>query len=133
MKTPELLLAALVAASSILNCNAQSATPLPFPVSLGGIAAAAEAGKPFAVVDKPVAADADITVGVQADRVIINATKTGPDGSPVPGSQPAVIILQHSQTGSLAKTMDKQKLAPGNYLLSISAAAQTASIRFTIK
>ncbi len=133
MKTTALLLAALVTVASILNCNAQATTPLPFPVSLGGIAATAEAGKPFAAVDKPVAADAEISVGVQADMVIINATKTGPDGSPVPGSQPSIIILQKSQTGSLAKTMDQQKLAAGTYLMSISAAEQTALVRFTIK
>jgi len=133
MKHPALLLATFLAIAFPLHCNAQSTTPLPFPVSLGGIVSTAEAGKPFAAVDKPVAADAEISVGVQADMVIINVTKTGPDGSPAPGSQPAIIILQHSQTGSLAKTMDKQKLAPGNYLMSISAAAQTALVHFTIK
>lgn len=133
MKTSALLLAALVTVGCILSCNADSTSPLPFPVSLGGIAATAEAGKPFASIDKPVAADAEISVGVKADMVIINATKTGPDGSPAPGSQPAIIILQQSQTGSLAKTMDQQKLAPGNYLMSISAGEQTALVRLTIK
>jgi hypothetical protein len=116
-----------------LKAFSQSTTPLPFSVSLGGNAAVAEAGKPFASVGTPVAADADISVGVSADMVIINVTKLGPDGSPEPGSQPAIILLQKSKTGSLAKTMNQQKIAPGSYLMSVTAAEQTALVRFTIK
>lgn len=112
---------------------AQSTSPLPFSVSLGGTAATAKEGEPFATMAKPVAADASIEVGVKSDMIIINVSRLGPDGAPDSSAQPAVILLQNSQTGSLAKTMDQQKLASGPCLMSITADGQTALIRCTIQ
>jgi hypothetical protein len=123
----------VICASTVMGAIGQSATPLPFAVSIGGIPASAEAGKPFATISKPVAQDAEISLGVTPDMAIINVSKTGADGTPLPGAQPAIILLQKSPTGSLAKTMDQQKLAPGNYLMSITANSATALVQFSIK
>ena len=49
------------------------------------------------------------------------------------GAQPAVILLQGTNKGTLAGTMDKQKLAPGSYLLSVIAGGKTATILFKVE
>lgn len=129
----KLLLSFLACGLAAGAALAQSEGPLPFTVSLGGVAAVAKAGEPFATVDKPVAADAAIAVGAKADMIIVNVSRLGADGTPDPNVQPAVILLQNTQNGSLGKTMDQQKLASGPCLMSITADGQTALIRCTIK
>lgn len=121
---------------SILACGAalaQSEGPLPFSVSLGGVAAVAKAGEPFATIDKPVAPDAAVAVGAKADMIIVNVSRLGADGAPDPNTPPAVILLQNTQNSTLDKTMDQQKLASGPCLMSITADGQTVLIRCTIK
>ncbi len=107
--------------------------PLPFTVSLGGTAATHKKGEPFAKVAGAVAANAELIVGVQADMIIANVAKAKADGTPVEGGAPAIILLQKTSKTTLDQTMDKQKFAPGNYLLSISAGERTATIQFSIK
>ena len=102
-------------------------------VTIGGQAATHKVGEPFAVVADAVAADAAISIETKADLTIINAHKAGTDGQPDPASQPAVILLQGTNKGTLSQTMDKQKLAPGKYLLSVTSGENTASIRIEIK
>ena len=131
MKT--LLLAFLsIVTTGILS--AQDDGSLPFGVSLGGQAATYKKGEPFAKVAKPVKNDAAIEVAAKADgTIIINVNKTDAKGAPAPGGQPAIIILQSTNKGTLAGTMDKQKLAPGSYLLNVIADGKTASILFTVE
>ena len=107
--------------------------PLPFAVTVGDQAAAHKTGQAFAQLDQPVAADAAISVETKADLTIINVHKAGADGQPDSASQPAIILLQGTSKGTLAQTMDKQKLAAGKYFLSITSGEQTASIKFEIK
>ena len=113
--------------------HAQDTTALPFAVSVGGQAAAYKAGEPFARLAKPVKNDAAIEVTTSAAMTIINVSKVNEKGEPVPGGSPAVILLQNTNKGSLAGTMDKQKLAAGSYLLSVVADGKTASILFSIE
>ena len=131
MKT--LLLAFLsIVTTGILS--AQDDGSLPFGVSLGGQAATYKKGEPFAKVANPVKNDAAIEVAAKADgTIIINVNKTDAKGAPAPGGQPAIIILQSTNKGTLAGTMDKQKLAPGSYLLNVIADGKTASILFTVE
>lgn len=126
--------ARLFAALALLFTPAFAADgPLPFAVTLADQAATHAAGEPFASLAKPVAADAAISVETKADLTIINVHKAGADGLPDASAQPAIILLQGTNKGTLAQTMDKQKLAPGKYLISITAGEQTASIKFEIK
>lgn len=113
--------------------HAQDGGSLPFPVSLGGQAATFKKGEPFAKVATAVKNDAAIEVTALANPIIINVNKTDAKGQPAPGSSPAVILLQGTNKGSLAGTMDKQKLAPGNYILSVIAEGKTATILFKIE
>ena len=52
---------------------------------------------------------------------------------PVPGSTPAVILLQGKTKTNLNKIMDGKKLAAGNHILSVVSEGKTASILLTIK
>ena len=113
--------------------RAQDYSALPFPVNLGGQAAAYKKGEPFAKVANAVKNDAAIEVTAQGNPIIINVNKVDAQGQPSPGATPAVILLQGTNKGSLAGTMDKQKLAPGSYMLSVVAEGKTATILFKIE
>ena len=133
MKT--LLLAFLsIVTAGLVSARAQDDGSLPFPVSLGGQAATLNKGEAFAKVAKPVKNDAAIEVTAKADQmIIINVNKTDAKGTPAAGAQPAIIILQNTNKGTLAGTMDKQKLAAGDYVLSVIASGKTASILFKVE
>jgi hypothetical protein len=133
MKT--LLLAFLsIITTGLVGAHAQDDGSLPFPVSLGGQAATYNKGEAFAKLAKPVKNDAAIEITAKADQmIIINVNKTDDKGAPAADGQPAVIILQNTNKGTLAGTMDKQKLAAGSYLLSVVADGKTASILFKVE
>jgi hypothetical protein len=104
---------------------------LPFPVSVGGLAA--KDGTPFAKIEKPVAADAELSVESKDSMIIVNVNAVNAKNEPIPGSSPAVILLQGKTKTNLDKTIDGKKLAPGNYILSVVSEGKTASILLTIK
>jgi len=104
---------------------------LPFPVSVGG--QAAKDGTPFAKIEKPVAADAELSVQSKDGMIIVNVNAVNAKNEPVPGSTPAVILLQGKTKTNLDKTMDGKKLAAGNYVMSVVSEGKTASILLTIK
>ncbi len=104
---------------------------LPFPVSLGG--QAAKDSTPFAKIENRVAADAELAVESKSDMIIVNVNKVTAKNEPVPGSTPAVILLQGKTKTNIDKTMDGKKLPPGNYIMSVVSEGKTASILFTIK
>jgi len=118
----------------LLGAQAQDGGALPFAVSVGGQAATYAKGAPFAKIAKAVTNDAAIEVTAKADQmIIINVSKVNEKGEPAPGAAPAVILLQGTNKGSLAGTMDKSKFAPGNYLLSIVAEGKSATIQLKIE
>ena len=133
MKT--LLLTSLsILTLGLAAARAQDDGSLPFPVSIGGQAATYKKGEPFAKLAKPVKNDAPIEDTAKADQmIIINVNKTNEKGEPAAGAAPAVILLQNTNKGSLAGTMDKQKIAPGSYAISVVAAGKTATILFKIE
>ena len=104
---------------------------LPFPVSVGG--QAAKDGTPFAKIESPVSADAELSVQSKDAMIIVNVNAVNAKNEPVPGSTPAVILLQGKTKTNLDKTMDGKKLAPGNYVMSVVSEGKTASILVTVK
>jgi hypothetical protein len=104
---------------------------LPFPVSVGS--QPAKDGTPFAKIENPVAADAELSVESKDGMIIVNVNAVNAKSEPVPGSTPAVILLQGKTKTNLDKTMDGKKLAAGNYIISVVSEGKTASILFTIK
>ena len=112
-------------------CGLFASDSLPFPVSLGG--QAAKDGTPFAKIENPVAADAELAVDSKSDMIIVNVNMVNAKNEPVPGSTPAVILLQAKTKTTIDKTMDGKKLSAGNYVMSVVSKGKTASILFTIK
>ena len=112
-------------------CLLLASDSLPFPVSIGG--QAAKDGTPFAKIENPVAADAELSVQSKDGMIIVNVNAVNAKNEPVAGSTPAVILLQGKTKTSLDKTMDGKKLAPGNYVMSVVSEGKTASILVTIK
>jgi hypothetical protein len=104
---------------------------LPFPVSVGG--QAAKDGTPFAKIENPVAADAELSVESKSGLIIVNVNAVNAKNEPVQGSTPAVILLQGKTKTNIDKTMDGKKLSAGNYVMSVVSEGKTASILFTIK
>jgi len=104
---------------------------LPFPVSVGG--QVAKDGTPFAKIQNPVAADAELLVQSKDVMIIVNVHAVNAKSEPVPDSAPAVILLQGKTKTNLDKTMDGKRLAAGNYVMSVVSEGKTASILFTIK
>lgn len=118
---------------SIARVQAEDYTALPFSVSVGGNAAAYKAGEPFAKIDKAVKSDAAIEVDSKAAMIIINVNKVDDKGQAVAGGTPAIIMLQNTNKGTLAGTMDKKALAAGHYLMSLVADGKTASVLITVE
>src|SRR5215467_9160907 len=104
---------------------------LPFSVSVGG--QVAKDGTPFAKIESPVTADAELSVQSKDTMIIVNVNAVNAKNEPVPGSTPAVILLQGKSKTNLDKTMDGKKLASGNYVMSVVSEGKTASILLTIK
>jgi hypothetical protein len=104
---------------------------LPFPVTLGG--QAAKDGTPFAKIENPVAADAELAVDAKSDMIIVNVNMVNAKNEPVQGSTPAVILLQGKSKTTIDKTMDGKKLSAGHYIMSVVSEGKTASILFTVK
>jgi hypothetical protein len=90
-------------------------------------------GAPFAKIENPVAADAERSVESKDGMIIVNVNAVNAKNEPVPGSAPAVILLQGKTKTNLDKTMDGKKLAAGNYITSVVSEGKTASILVTIK
>jgi hypothetical protein len=132
MESIPFALLALLAVSLASAC-AQEDGALPFPVSIGGQAATYKKSEPFARLAKPVKNDAVIEVTTKAPMTIINVNKTNDKGEVAPNGNPAIIILQNTNKGSLAGAMDKSKIAPGSYAMSVVADGKTATILFKIE
>ena len=124
---------AVIFAMTLCSLHAQDDGSLPFPVSIGGQAATYKKGEPFAKLAKPVKNDAAIEVTTKAATTIINVNKVNDKGEPVPNGQPAIILLNNTTKGSLAGTMDKSKIAPGSYAMSVVADGKTATILFKVE
>ena len=91
------------------------------------------AESPFAKIENPVAADAELSVQSKDAMIIVNVHAVNAKNEPVSGSTPAMILLQGKTKTNLDKTMDGKKLSAGNYILSVVSEGKTASILVTIK
>jgi hypothetical protein len=93
--------------SAAFLCDVFASDSLPFPVSVGG--QTAKDGMPFAKIENPVAADAELSVESKDGMIIVNVNAVNAKNEPVPGSTPAVILLQGKTKTNLDKTMDGKK------------------------
>ena len=106
----------------------------PFDVTLGGQKAEmGDWGDLFAVVKKPVKADATLALDKEVPMIIVNAFPCEEDGTILMNGAPAAIILgQKTAEVKLDATMDKKKLAAGTYLMNVVADGKTSRVVFTV-
>lgn len=137
MKNSPLILIFLTAfALSPAMTRAEDYSPLPFPVSIGGQAAAIKgdaATATFASIDAPVAANAAVEVDLKADMIICNIVAADEKGTPKEGASPAVLLIQGGNKTTLDKTMGDVKLAPGSYMIAVVAEGKTATVLLKIQ
>jgi hypothetical protein len=107
----------------------------PFDVTIGGQKAVMQDGNIlFAVIGKPVKADALLAIEKEAPMLIINAFACKENGEVMAqGQQPAVIFTQKTKSTKLNATMDKKPLKPGRYLANIVAHGGTSRVVFVVK
>ena len=120
-----------IAISAILTLTAVASDSLPFGVSLAG--QVAKDGTPFASIEKPVAANAELIITGKADIIIVNVSPADAKGNPKEGATPAVILLQGTSKTTLDKTLDGQKLASGKYCMNVTMDGKTALLKFEIQ
>ena len=88
----------------------------------------------FAVIAKPVKADALLKIEKEARMLIINAFSVNEKGEVMKaGQQPAVIFTQKTKSTKLDATMDKKPLKPGRYLANIVAHGGTSRVVFVVE
>ena len=106
----------------------------PFDVTIGGQKAVMQKGNMlFAVIEKPVKADALLEIEKLAPMLIINAFKVKAGGKVMqPGEQPAIYFVKQKKSVKLNQTMDKKPLAPGRYLINVVAHGVTSRVVFMI-
>ncbi len=107
----------------------------PFDVTIGGQKAAMQEGNIlFAVIAKPVKADALLEIEKMAPMLIINAFSVNEKGEVMKaGQQPAIIFTQKTKSTKLSATMDKKPLKPGRYLANIVAHGGTSRVVFVVE
>jgi hypothetical protein len=105
----------------------------PFEVTLGGQKAAVKNHDDiFAVVAEPVAGNATLTIVEKSPMLIVNAFPCKEDGTVLMDRPAAVIFASDANEVKLDQTMDKQKLAPGMYLMNVVAHQKTSRVVFTV-
>lgn len=107
----------------------------PFDVTIGGQTAQMQKGNIlFAVIEKPVKADALLEIDKVAPMLIINAFACKENGTVMEaGAQPSVIFTQNTKSTKLSATMDKKPLKPGRYLANVVAHNTTSRVVFVVE
>ncbi|MGB0993159.1 MAG: hypothetical protein ACPG32_11915 [Akkermansiaceae bacterium] len=107
----------------------------PFDVTIGGQKAVMQKGNIlFAVIEKPVKADALLEIKKESPTLIINAFAVNEKGEVMlPGQQPAIFFKQKAKSTKLNATMDKKPLKPGRYLINVVAHNTTSRVVFVVE
>jgi len=107
----------------------------PFDVTIGGQKAVMQEGNIlFAIIEKPVQADALLEIEKEAPMLIINAFAVNVKGELIEqAAQASVIFTQKTKSTKLNATMDKKPLKPGRYLANIVAHGGTARVVFVVE
>ena len=135
VKTMIQILGLLVVMTGMAVAEGERPVVYPFDVTVGGQKAEMQEGNMiFAVVKKPVKADAVILIEKESPLFIINAFACKEDGTVMEaGQQPAIFFNQNSKETKLNATMDKKPLKPGTYLMNVVAHGTTSRVVFTVE
>ena len=86
----------------------------------------------FAVIAKPVKADAVLKIAKKSDFLIANACPCKEDGTILQGNNVVAIFGQNTDVLKMDATLTKKPLQPGTYLMNVVAHGTTSRVVFTI-
>lgn len=104
-------------------------------VSLGGVKLEPTPdGTSFTTSAAPVASDAELALDIEPQMVIINVFQCDEKGNVKSDAIiPFVIMIQNGNKTTLDQSVDKKKLAPGDYIMNILAGGKTVRAKFVVK
>lgn len=113
--------------------SAEPPANYPFEVTLGGQKATVKTQDDlFALVAEPVQGNATLTLAEKSQMLVINAFPCKEDGTVQMDRPVAIVFAQDTNEVKLDDTFDKQKLAPGMYLMNVVAHQKTSRVVFTV-
>ncbi|MGJ8695499.1 MAG: hypothetical protein ACSHYF_04225 [Verrucomicrobiaceae bacterium] len=134
------LLLFFLALASLASAQEPEKAPLlyPFKVTIGDqTAAVTKHDDLFAVIARPVKADAPLKIEKESPLLIINAFPCADDGTVADAQAANIIFAQNTAEVSLKDTKDRtmqpKPLAPGTYLANIVAHGKTSRVVFTVQ
>lgn len=86
----------------------------------------------FAVIAKPVKANAVLKIAKKSDLLIVNACPCLEDGTILKGNKIVAIFGQNTDSLALDATLTKEPLKPGTYLMNVVAHGSTSRVVFTV-
>ena len=87
----------------------------------------------FAVIAKPVKANAELKIDEPSDLLIANVFPCKEDGTILKGNHAIAIFGQKTETLKLDASLTKEPLKPGTYLMNVVAHGATSRIVFTVE
>ena len=107
---------------------------MPFPVMIGGQKTTRK-NSICASIANPVSSNAEIVLEAKTDKMmIINVFPCDENGKVARGVKTEIILIKKGgNKTSLDKTVSKNKLSPGTYIMNATAADKTARIFFKVK
>ena len=106
----------------------------PFTVKIGEQEAAMkDRNDLFAVIAKPVKANAELKIDEPSDLLIANVFPCKEDGTILKGNHAIAIFGQKTETLKLDASLTKEPLKPGTYLMNVVAHGATSRIVFTVE
>ncbi len=105
----------------------------PFKVTIGGNEAKLEKkGDLFAVIEKPVKANATIKIEKQVEMLIANVAPCKEDGTVLGGNNIIAIFATNTDSLKLDQSLKKTALKPGTYLMNLVAHGTTSRVVFQV-
>ncbi|OGV50255.1 MAG: hypothetical protein A2X49_15055 [Lentisphaerae bacterium GWF2_52_8] len=103
---------------------------LPFAVMLAGKSAVPH-NDSYGIIADPVPANAELSIDIKSDLVIINAFPSDENGKEL-SVKPIIILINKGSKSSLDKALDHKKFTPGTYIMSINANDKTSRVLFSV-
>jgi len=126
MKNLPLIL--IVLAGAAIPAAAEEGERMPFPVIVANEEASITPGEQFARISTAVPPNAEVRVQTEHPMVVINVTPADANGTQKEGALPRMIVIDSSGRSALDRTLDRQKLKPGHYLMTVAAGRSSVPV-----
>lgn len=107
---------------------------LPFPVSVGDQPAVrSESSTNHAVIEKPVSADAQLSVKDVEGQIIVNLFPSDENGQATNGQQPLILLFDASSSKAISANMQGKTPEAGWYLANVVGGGKTSRVVFKVQ